>query len=291
MINSMTGYGKGEQAVDGGSVKVELRTVNHRYLEFTTRLPRALYGKEKEVERAVRAKIKRGHVYLSVTLDKRLESEGVEVNYDMIRRVYWALSRFVGREGIPGGVSMDTLLMLPDVVTVNSDSISVSKIWPATRKALSKALDRCVEMRAAEGAELEKHIAKQIHQIERVAKKIEKRTPAATKRAFAKAQKRIRQLVGDRKLDESRLVTEAAVMADRIDYSEEIVRLNSHIKQFVSILAKGGETSKKLTFLLQEIHRETTTMGNKSAEAGIIRECITIKECVEKAREQVQNIE
>lgn len=291
MINSMTGYGKGEQELDGGSVKVEVRTVNHRFLEFTTRLPRALYGKEKEVERAVRAKIKRGHVYLTVTLDKRLASEGVEVNYDMIRRIYWALSRFVGREGIPGGVSLDTLLTIPDVVTVNSENISASKIWPAVRKALLKALDGCATMRAVEGAELERDIIKQISQIDRVAEKIERKTPAATKRAFVKAKKRLRQLVGDLQLDESRWVTEAAMMADRIDYSEEIVRLKSHIKQFGTILAKGGEASKKLIFLLQEIHRETTTMGNKSADAGIISDCITIKECVEKAREQAQNIE
>ena len=291
MINSMTGYGKGEQEVDGGSVKVEVRTVNHRFLEFTTRLPRAFYGKEKEVERAVRAKIKRGHVYLTVSLDKRIESEGVEVNYDMIRRIYWALSRFAGREGIPGGVSIDTLLMIPDAVTVNSGNISASKIWPATRKALSKALDECTSMRAVEGAELERDILKQISQIDRVAGKIERRTPAATKRTIAKAKKRLHHLVGDLQLDESRWVTEAAIMADRIDYSEEIIRLKSHIKQFGTVLAKGGEASKKLTFLLQEIHRETTTMGNKSADAGIIRDCITIKECVEKAREQVQNIE
>ncbi len=291
MINSMTGYGKGEQDVDGGSVKVEVRTVNHRFLEFTTRLPRALYGKEKEIERAVRAKIKRGHVYLTVTLDKRLESEGMEINYDMIRRVYWALTRFAGREGIPGGVSVDTLLTVPDAVTVNSGNISAAKIWPAARKALANALDGCAAMRAAEGTELERHIVKQISQIDRVAEKIERKTPAATKRTFARAKKRLRQLIGDLQLDESRWVTEAAIMADRIDYSEEIVRLRSHIKQFGTVLGKGGEASKKLTFLLQEIHRETTTMGNKSVDAGIIRDCITIKECVEKAREQVQNIE
>jgi uncharacterized protein (TIGR00255 family) len=165
MINSMTGYGKGEQDVDGGSVKAEVRTVNHRFLEFTTRVPRALYGKEKEVERIVRARIKRGHVYLTVTLDKRLESEGVDVNYELIRRIYWSLSRFAGREGIPGGVSIDTLLQIPDVVTANSDDISSAKMWPAVQKAIGRALDGCAAMRAAEGAELERHNVKQVTKI------------------------------------------------------------------------------------------------------------------------------
>jgi uncharacterized protein (TIGR00255 family) len=291
MINSMTGYGKGEQDVDCGSVKAEVRTVNHRFLEFTTRVPRALYGKEKEVERIVRGRIKRGHVYLTVTLDKRLESEGVDVNYELIRRIYWSLSRFAGREGIPGGVSIDTLLQIPDVVTANSDDISSAKMWPAVQKAIGRALDGCAAMRAAEGAELERHIVKQVTKINQLAVKIEKRTPAATKRAFSKTKNRLRQLIGDLPLDENRWMTEAAIMADRIDYSEEIVRLKSHAKQFEGILAKGGEVSKKLTFLLQEIHREATTMGNKATDVTIIRDCISIKECVEKAREQVQNIE
>ena len=199
MINSMTGYGKGEQAVDGGSVKVEVRTVNHRFLEFTTRLPRALYGKEKEVERAVRAKIRRGHVYLTVTLDKRLESEGIEVNYDMIRRIYWALSRFAGREGIPGGVSIDTLLMVPDAVTVNSGDISVAKIWPAARKALSKALDGCAAMRATEGAELERDTAKDARGHQAHVREGEEEAPPARWRSEAR-----REPLGDRGGDHGR---------------------------------------------------------------------------------------
>lgn len=291
MINSMTGYGKSEARVGEGTVRVEVRTVNHRFLEFTTRTPRSLYGREKEVERIARGKLRRGHIYVTISMDKALESEGIEVDFEAIRRIYWSLSTFASREGIPGGVSIDALLGVPELVSLNSGAIPGEKLWPAAKKALQGALEGCALMRAREGAELKRDIEKQTSRIGKAVASVERRAQGAAKRAFAKAMLRMKQLMKDASLDESRLVTEAAILADRMDFSEELVRLKSHLKQFETILAKGGEVSKKLTFLLQEIHREATTMGNKAAEAPIIRDCISIKESVEKIREQVQNIE
>ena len=291
MINSMTGYGKGEARVGEGAVRVEVRSVNHRFLEFTTRLPRTLYGREKEIERLARGKIRRGHVYITVSMDRSLESEGIEVDFGAIRRLYWALSTFASREGIPGGISLDSLLAVPELVSLNSEAIPGEKLWPAAKKALQGALEGCARMREREGAELALDIEKHASRIDKAITRVEKRSQGASKRAFAKVKKRLKQLTEEISLDESRLVTEAAIMADRMDFSEELVRLKSHLKQFGAILSKGGEASKKLTFLLQEIHREATTMGNKAAEATIIRDCISIKESVEKIREQVQNIE
>jgi uncharacterized protein (TIGR00255 family) len=291
MINSMTGYGKGEARVGEGAVRVEMRTVNHRFLEFTTRIPRSLYGREKEIERFARGRVRRGHVYITVSMDRSLESQGMEIDLEAIRRIYWSLSTFASREGIPGGVSLDALLGVPELVTLNTEAIPGDMLWPAVKKALGGALDGCTRMRVEEGAELERDIKKRIDAIGKAVARVEKRAQAATKRAFAKTKRRLKQLLNDASLDESRLVTEAAILADRMDFSEELVRLKSHIKQFEAILDKGGEASKKLTFLLQEIHREATTMGNKAAEAPIIRDCISIKENVEKIREQVQNIE
>jgi uncharacterized protein (TIGR00255 family) len=291
MIHSMTGYGRGEEGVAGGMVKVEVRTVNHRFLEFSTRLPKTLFGREKEIERAVRGWIRRGHVYITVAMDRSLESAGISIDYDALKRIYWSLNTFAAREGIPGGVSLDALLAVPDIIAMNPDAVSGENIWPSVKKALKSALDGCVRMRQAEGAELELDLSKRINRIGATIRAIDRKAPGATKRALAKAKRRLRQLVDGTPLDESRLMTEAAILADRVDFSEELVRLKSHVKQFEAILSKGGETSKKLTFLLQEIHREATTMGNKAAEAAIIRQCITIKENVEKIREQIQNIE
>ncbi|HER44314.1 MAG TPA: DUF1732 domain-containing protein [Candidatus Eisenbacteria bacterium] len=146
-------------------------------------------------------------------------------------------------------------------------------------------------MRTEEGAELERDIRKRTDKIGAAVSRVEKKAQGASKRAFVKAKRRMKQLVSEAALDENRLLTEAALLADRMDFSEELVRLKSHLKQFETIIGKGGEASKQLTFLLQEIHREATTMGNKAAEAPIIRDCISIKESVEKIREQVQNIE
>ena len=291
MIRSMTGYGKGEARIGEGAVRVEGRSVNHRFLEFTTRIPRTLYGREKEIERIARRKIRRGHVYVTVSLDRSLESEGIEVDFEAIRRVYWSLSRFAAREGIPDNISLEALLGIPEFVSLNAEAIPEERLWPAVKEALRIALEGCVRMRDREGVELKKDIEKQTGKIGKAVARVEKRAEGASKRAFAKARKRLKRLVSGMQLDESRLVTEAAIMADKIDFSEELVRLKSHLKQFETILERGGETSKKLTFILQEIHREATTMGNKAAEATIIRDCISIKESVEKIREQVQNIE
>lgn len=291
MLQSMTGYGRGEARVGEGTVRVEIRTVNHRFLEFTTRTPRSLYGREKEIERIARGMVRRGHVYITVSMDRSLESEGIGVDLEAIRRIYWSLSTFASREGIPGGVSLDGLLSVPEIVSLDTEAVPAERLWPAAKDALRSALEGCARMRAREGAELERDIRKQTGRIGTVVARIDKRAQGASKRAFLKAKRRMKQLVGDAALDENRLLTEAAVLADRMDFSEELIRLKSHLKQFEAIVDKGGETSKKLTFLLQEIHREATTMGNKSAEAPIIRDCISIKESVEKIREQVQNIE
>jgi uncharacterized protein (TIGR00255 family) len=291
MIHSMTGYGKGEARVGEGTVRVEVRTVNHRFLEFTTRIPRSLYGREKEIERIARGKVCRGHVYITVSMDRSLESEGIEIDLEAIRRIYWSLSTFASREGIPGGVSLDALLGVPELVSLNAEAVPAERLWPAAKDALQAALDGCARMRTEEGAELEQDIRKRIGRIGKAVARVEKRAQGATKRAFLKSKRRMKQLMNDASLDENRLLTEAAILADRMDFSEELVRLKSHIRQFETILDKGGEASKKLTFLLQEIHREATTMGNKAAEAPIISDCISIKESVEKIREQVQNIE
>jgi uncharacterized protein (TIGR00255 family) len=163
--------------------------------------------------------------------------------------------------------------------------------WNATKKALRLALDGCLAMRKREGKTLLGDIEKRIGLIERAAAKIERRAPAALKQALAKGRKRIKKLLADTSLDEARWAIEAAIIADRTDFSEEIVRLRSHVGQFKSAVKKGGEVAKRLTFLLQEIHREATTMANKASDSTIINECLTIKEAGEKLREQVQNLE
>ena len=161
----------------------------------------------------------------------------------------------------------------------------------AVSKSLGVALLDCIDMRRKEGAELFKDIIKRLAAMEKITASIEKGAPRAINRSLARTRKRLNQLLGDTDMDENRWVIEAAIMIDRTDFSEELVRLKSHLHRFRVVLKKGGEISKKLTFLLQEIHREATTMGNKAVDSRIIQHCLAIKEGAEKIREQVLNIE
>ncbi len=291
MITSMTGYGKGSAPLGAGEVTVEIRTVNHRFIDFSIRMPRLLTSLEKTVEKSIRRRINRGHVSVNVVLDRNFESENMIINKKLLRKTYREISAFAKREKIPGQVDINTLLSLPEIYMSSTVSIPEKTVMAAVERAVSKALDKCVRMRRSEARELVKEIRTRISRIERTTARIEKNTPAALKRTLSKVKKRIRQMIGDGNLDRSRWEVEAALLAERADYSEELVRLKSHLIQFTRILRKGGEISKKLTFLLQEIHREVTTMGNKAADPGIIRECLLIKGEVEKIREQIQNLE
>jgi len=291
MVYSMTGYGKGEARPGAGTVTVEVRTVNHRYIDFSIRLPRPLNGYEKEIEKIVRGAIKRGHVYVTVAFDRSVETESIAINKDLMRRAYRLLSDFAIEEGIPGRVDIGTLLSIPDVFTSGLNETVPESLWARVREALGIALDRCIEMRGNEGAELARDIMRRLLVLEKSVARIDKKAPLALKRALARAKERLRQLMDGSKIDENRWLMEATLTAERADFSEELVRIKSHLAQFRTVIEKGDEVSKSLTFLLQEMHREATTMANKAADALIIRECLSLKEGVEKIREQVQNLE
>ncbi len=291
MISSMTGYGRGERKIGEGGLAVEVRTVNHRFLEFSIRLPRPLNGYEREIEKIVRRRINRGHVFIAVAFDKTFEAESLAINKKLLRRAYKTLTDFVDEESIPCSVNINTLLSLPEAFRDASDEIPPSQLWSAVKQALSSALGHCTAMRKEEGGELLRDLRKNLRAIEGRVTRIEKRAPVALERTLKRAKKRLKNLVAGTKIDESRWAIEAAILADRTDFSEELVRLKSHISQFGSVLKKGGEISKKLTFILQEIHREATTMANKAADTVIIKDCLVIKEGAEKLREQVQNVE
>jgi uncharacterized protein (TIGR00255 family) len=291
MVYSMSGYGKGEARAGAGSVTVEVRTVNHRYIDFSIRLPRSLNGYEKEIEKIVRGSIKRGHVYVTVSFDKSVETESIAINKGLLRRAYHLLNEFSIEEGIPGRVDIAALLAIPDVFTNGLDQALPETLWAKVKEALELALKNCTGMRRSEGDELVRDIMRRLAVIDKGVVRIEKKAPLALKRSLARAKERLQALLEGSKIDENRWLMEAALTAERTDFSEELVRIKSHLAQFKTVIEKGDEVSKSLTFLLQEIHREATTMANKATDAVIIRECLSLKESVEKIREQVQNLE
>ncbi|MBU8922001.1 MAG: YicC family protein [Bacteroidales bacterium] len=291
MVTSMTGFGKGSAKIGDGEVIVEIRTVNHRYMDFSIRTPRLLNGFDNDIEKILRKKLRRGHVYVTVAFDKDFEAGNFAINREFLKSAYGELSSFAKKEGIPGKVDINSLLALPEAFTSRAGSIPVKKMKGAVNRAVGEALDRCAEMRSREALALKADLEKHIAAIVKLTVGIEKKAPGALKKSLARVRERLEQLLGSMGLDESRWGVEAALLADKADFSEELVRLKSHLEQFSGILEKGGEVSKKLTFLLQEIHREATTMGNKATDSVIIRDCISIKGKIEKVREQVQNLE
>jgi uncharacterized protein (TIGR00255 family) len=291
MVTSMTGFGKGSAKIGDGEVTVEIRTVNHRYMDFSIRTPRLLNGFDNDIEKILRKKLRRGHVYVTIAFDKDFEAGNFAINREFLKSTYYELSSFAKKEGIPGNVDINSLLALPEAFTSKAGTIPVKKMKGAVNRAVTEALGRCAEMREREAVALQADLEKNIAAISRLIVGVEKKAPGALKKSLARVRERLEQLLGSMGLEESRWAVEAALLADKADFSEELVRLKSHIGQFSTILEKGGEVSKKLTFLLQEIHREATTMGNKATDSVIIRDCISIKGKVEKIREQVQNLE
>lgn len=291
MVLSMTGYGKGTAPAGGGKMTVEVRTLNHRFLEFSIRVPRALNGYEREIEKSVRRRLNRGHVYVTVSFDRGFESNTLVLNRQLLRRTWREIAEFARREKIPGGVDLGALLALPDMFHPEIDTIAPGRLSKALGEALDAALDRCVAMRRREGKTLIADMRRYIGEIGKIAARIEKRAPKALAAAQKRSRERIESLLDRPGMTEERWAVEAAIIAEKTDFSEEIVRLKSHLDQFAAIMKAGGEVSKRLTFLLQEIHRESTTMGNKATDAAIISDCIAVKERVEKIREQVQNLE
>jgi uncharacterized protein (TIGR00255 family) len=260
-------------------------------MDFAIRLPRPLNGYEKEIEKIVRGSLKRGHIYVTVAFDHPVEAESVAINKAYLRKAYRALNDFAIEEGIPGRIDIGTLLGLPDIFANNLDAAVPEKLWECAREALGVAIERCNEMRRIEGEELARDTMRRLGALDKSVARIEKKAPLALKRSLARAKERLAQLLAGHKIDENRWLMEAALTAERTDFSEELVRIKSHLAQFRTVIDKGDEVSKGLTFLLQEIHREATTMANKASDAAIIRECLSLKEGIEKIREQVQNLE
>lgn len=291
MLISMTGFGQGEASNKEHTVSVEIRTVNHRFLDYSFKLPRMLNAHERDMKEQIRKRITRGRIYVTVSVESETAGRNVTVNAPVMERYLEQLREFATAHGIEGNVDINTLAQLPDAVIVDETEADVKSLWPLAEKALDAAIGLCRQMRITEGKALEKDMTGRMKTVGETVAEIEELAPGNSARHAEAFQKRIAQLVDDATVDSDRLTTEIALMADRLDVTEEITRLHSHIAQFNKTLETGGEVSKKLTYLLQEMHREASTIGAKASDAEIIKRVVTLKEETEKLREQVQNLE
>jgi uncharacterized protein (TIGR00255 family) len=291
MLISMTGFGQGEASNGTSTVTVEVRSVNHRFLDIAFKLPRALQNRETDIKDIVRGRLSRGRVTITINVESPSTGRTVGINEQVLEAYLSQLRAFAKRHGLDERVSLDSLVQLPEVVATREVEPGEDELWPLVERSLSAALDACARMRIEEGKALERDLVERMQTIDRTVTAIEKLAPEAAKKQVEAMRKRVAQLAGDVTVGEERLAAEIVLMADRTDFTEEITRLRSHETQFNRALKEGGEVSKKLTYILQEMHREASTIGAKASGSEIIQHVVVLKEETEKLREQVQNLE
>lgn len=292
MIKSMTGYGKSEQTIDSLNVTVEIKSVNHRYFEFSTRVPREYGFLEEKLKKYCNSLITRGKVECYVSVEDLEEREmEVNVNETLAAGYVKALKELSERFGLKDDISAVTLSRYPDVITLHKASEDEERIWNAVKTVAETAVSKFIEMRETEGSKLRGDILSRADYIIECVEFIEGRSPETVREYNEKLKLRMKELLGDAAVDEQRLLNEAAIYADKIAVDEETVRLRSHISQLREFMNSSEAIGRKLDFLVQEINREANTIGSKAQDVDIAKKVIAIKAEVEKIREQVQNIE
>ena len=292
MVKSMTGYGRARQERNGRNITVEVRSVNNRYLDCTVKMPRAYIFAEDAMKALVQKYISRGKVDVFVTVDAvTTDQTVVQVNEPLARSYYQALSRLREMFSLEDELSASTLARFPDVLAVTKAEEDLEMISADICAVLEEALTAHRQMRSVEGEKLFSDIAGRADTIESVVAKVEERSPQTVSEYRARLEAKMREVPQSTTIDESRILTEAAIFADKIAVDEETVRLRSHLSQLRTMLSGDEPVGRKLDFLIQEVNRECNTIGSKCNDLTIARDVVNMKAEVEKIREQVQNIE
>lgn len=292
MIKSMTGYGKGESTFGAGKMVVEIRSVNHRYGEVFVKLPRPLFAFENDVKKAVSGRLKRGKIEVFVQMDQGAgEGMAPAVNIALAQAYHRAFTSLREALNIREEVSLALLAAQRDVLSVAGSEEPAEELADDLISAVRAAIDELEAMRLKEGSALLEDFRGRRETLGRLVEKVAKRAPHVVSEYALRLKERIGQLLGESAIDEGRLAQEVAIMADRCDITEELVRFNSHLKQFDAILEMEEPVGRKLDFLLQEMNREVNTIGSKANDAEMAVVVVDMKAELEKIREQVQNIE
>jgi uncharacterized protein (TIGR00255 family) len=292
MIASMTGFGRGEANKGGISISVELRTVNNRFLEVTTRLPRSLSLRENEVKELIRRRISRGKVNVIANVEREGNgSAGLELNASAARAYYKLLVQLRKTLRLKETVKLEHMLQFSEIFEQKEIGPTDEKEWGVLQEALEAALGALAEMRRAEGGELERDFRARVALLDERLAQIERLSAQQVPAERVRLRERVTQIIEKTPVDEGRLELELALLADRLDVTEECVRFRSHNKFFLEALALPDPAGRKLNFLIQEMNREANTIGSKSSATEIAHLVVNMKEELEKIREQLQNIE
>lgn len=293
MVKSMTGYGRGEYSDESYNFKVEIKSVNHRYNDITIKMPRHIGYLEEKIKKIIKEKITRGKVDVFIYLDYVNESAmDIKVDIPLAKAYKEALIELSQELNLEEDIRLHNILGLSEITKTERKEIDEDSLFKCLENATYLALDEIMAMKTHEGKELKKDMLSNLGKIESFLVIIEERSPLVVLEYKDKLKERISSLFEDGlEVDEDRINSEVIFFADKSDINEEIVRLKSHIKQFISILSEEGSVGRKLDFLIQEMNREINTIGSKANDIIIAQNVVEVKSELEKIREQVQNIE
>ena len=292
MLKSMTGFGRADEILDGRHIIVEIKSVNHKFFEFSTRITRGYTFLEDKLKTFVQSKVSRGKIDMYVHIENiDVDDVEVSVNHSLAAGYINALRELNEKYNLSGDVTADSLTKFTDIFSVHKAPEDEEKVWNTVKAVAEKAIDSFISMREVEGAKLYDDIVSRADYILSIVEKIEVRSPETVKEYRARLEAKLRELLEDRNIDDARILTETAIFADKVAVAEETVRLRSHISQLKQFASSEDPIGRKMDFLVQEMNRETNTIGSKCSDSDIAYMVVDIKAEIEKIREQVQNIE
>ena len=292
LIKSMTGYGRAVETVNGREFTVEIRSVNNRYLDCTVKLPRSVSFAEETVKQAVKASVSRGKVDVYITIkSETAEDTCIRLNASVLEGYLAAMRQMVTDFGVSDDISVSTVSRLPEVFSVEKPEVDEEQLLKDLMQVVSAALAGYDAMRCTEGAALDADLRSRGNTISELVTQVEQGNAQTVIDYRARLEAKLKEVLAATNIDESRILTEAAIFADKVAVDEETVRLRSHLQQMNTMLDGGGAVGRKLDFLLQEMNREANTIGSKCTDVNLARIVVDIKAELEKIREQTQNIE
>ena len=291
MIKSMTGYGKSSLCINSREYQIEIKAVNHKYIDVNIKLPRIISYLEDEVRKYIISKIKRGKIDITITFENYgKDGNNIKINTELAKFYIESLKKLAEEENLSTEINVTEITKMPDVLTIKND-INEDEIKQELLQVLKEATDQLIEMRKKEGAKISVDILNKIDQIEIKTNEILQLSTGLIEEYVVRLEARIKDLLKTDELDKARLMQEVVIYADKCSIEEEVTRLKSHISQLRNLINIDEPTGKKMDFLIQEMNRETNTIGSKSNNLDITNDVITIKTILEDIREQIQNIE
>lgn len=292
MLKSMTGYGRQEAVTGGKKIQVEIKSVNHRFSDYSIKVPRHLGFLEDRMRRYISENVTRGKIDVFITVENYDEADrDIFLNEELAKNYIEVLRKLRDKFDLRDDISVSSVSRYSDIFKTERREEDQEEIWSLVKSVACDALEAFIAMRSREGERIEKDLRERIVYMRELAKKIDERSPQTVAEYKEKLYSKIKELLEDRDIDETRILTEVAIFADKVAVNEETVRLESHFEEFNEILDSGKPAGRKLDFLIQEINREVNTIGSKASDIEIAKIVVTLKGEIEKLREQIQNIE